>query len=296
MAEVSHGQRVRLDGLLRRQHGVLSLAQAADAGLPAHAVRSRIRAGHWQRLRRGVLLASALPPDDEALLRAAVLAHGEDAAASGLAAAWWHGLVGDLGWPVEITVPRSRAPGRQAGVRLRRRDLPAADLVELRHLWTTALPLTVIEAAVELGAEGPALLDRALQRRVRFPTLVRVHNRNLGRRGSTRAGELLIAASDRAASQAERRLIALLRSHRLTGWRQHYWLSGYELDVAFPVERVAIEVDGWAWHSTADRFATDRRRQNAVVLAGWTVLRFTWHDLTSRPDAVIAEIRRALNR
>jgi hypothetical protein len=46
--------------------------------------------------------------------------------------------------------------------------------------------------------------------------------------------------------------------------------------------------------SDVDRFAQDRVRQNALVLAGWTVLRFTWHDLMSRPQAVVAEIRAAL--
>jgi len=53
-------------------------------------------------------------------------------------------------------------------------------------------------------------------------------------------------------------------------------------------------VDGWAWHSTADRFRADRRRQNALILAGWTVLRFTWDDLVHRPDAVLAQICAAL--
>lgn len=33
---------------------------------------------------------------------------------------------------------------------------------------------------------------------------------------------------------------------------------------------------------------------NALVSAGWTVLRFTWHDLTSRPDYVLAQIKAAL--
>ena len=285
---------MRLDGLLRRQHGVLTLAQAREAGLSAHAVGSRVRSGRWQRLGRAVFLASELPPDGEAVLRAAVLGRGERATASGLAAAWWHGLIDELHRPVEVTVPRVGLRGSRPGVRLRRRDLAAADRVELRYLWTTALPLTVIEAAVQLGAEGPALLDRALQRRVRFPTVVRAHNRNLGRHGSARAGELLVAAADRAASQAERVLIALLRAHRITGWRRHYWLEGYELDVAFPAARVAIEVDGWAWHSSPERFRADRRRQNALVLAGWIVLRFTWHDLTARPAGVVARIRRAL--
>lgn len=67
----------------------------------------------------------------------------------------------------------------------------------------------------------------------------------------------------------------------------------YWIDVAFLTRRLAIEVDGWAWHSDVDRFAHDRR-QNALVLTGWTVLRFTWHDLTSRPQTVIAQIRAAV--
>ena len=63
-----------------------------------------------------------------------------------------------------------------------------------------------------------------------------------------------------------------------------------------PVVRrlVAIEIDGWAFHSDADTFRKDRARQNAIVLAGWTVLRFTWHDLTVRPSEVVADIRAAL--
>jgi very-short-patch-repair endonuclease len=61
--------------------------------------------------------------------------------------------------------------------------------------------------------------------------------------------------------------------------------------------KVAIEVDGWAWRVDADRFRTDRRKQNTlVVAAGWTVPRFTWHDLQKRPTQVVAEIRAALTR
>jgi hypothetical protein len=34
--------------------------------------------------------------------------------------------------------------------------------------------------------------------------------------------------------------------------------------------------------------------ERALVRAGWMPLRFTWHDLTQRPTAVVAEIRAAL--
>jgi len=60
--------------------------------------------------------------------------------------------------------------------------------------------------------------------------------------------------------------------------------------------RIVLEVDGMAWHSSADRFQRDRSRQNALVNAGWLVLRFTWADLTERPDTVLAEVRLATAR
>jgi very-short-patch-repair endonuclease len=57
---------------------------------------------------------------------------------------------------------------------------------------------------------------------------------------------------------------------------------------------VAIEFDGWAHHSDVERFRADRQKGNALVRAGWRLLRFTWHDLVNRPRYVIAEIRAAL--
>ncbi len=68
------------------------------------------------------------------------------------------------------------------------------------------------------------------------------------------------------------------------------------LDLAFPDRRLAIEIDGWAWHHNPERFQEDPRRQNALVAAGWTVLRFTWADLVERPEHVLATVVRILGR
>ena len=65
-------------------------------------------------------------------------------------------------------------------------------------------------------------------------------------------------------------------------------------DLVFRAERVVIELDGRAFHSTSERFERDRYRQNRLISAGWTVLRFTWRDLTRRPDYVIATVRRVV--
>lgn len=67
------------------------------------------------------------------------------------------------------------------------------------------------------------------------------------------------------------------------------------LDLAFPRERVVIEVDGWAYHRDVNAFRRDRSRQNALVLAGWTVVRVTWHDLVDRPEQVLAWILATLD-
>jgi very-short-patch-repair endonuclease len=147
-----------------------------------------------------------------------------------------------------------------------------------------------------LERRGAEFLDRALQRWVSHPALCRAHSRQLGSTGSRVAGDLLAAAGDRAGSAAERLLVRLLRTAGVTGWRLAHPVGSWTLDVAFRAERVAVEVDGWAWHWDAHRFGADRRRQNELVARGWTVLRFTWHDLHGEPDRVMAEIKAALAR
>ena len=45
-----------------------------------------------------------------------------------------------------------------------------------------------------------------------------------------------------------------------------------------------------------DVFVSDLRRQNRLVAAGWTVLRFTSADVLGRAHEVVVQIRRALGR
>jgi len=50
-----------------------------------------------------------------------------------------------------------------------------------------------------------------------------------------------------------------------------------------------------AYHGAA-RSQDDRTRQNRLVNAGCAVLRFTWQDLTERPDLVARQVLAALRR
>ncbi len=191
-------------------------------------------------------------------------------------------------------MPRSSNHPHRDGVRMRRRDLKRADVVERKGLRVTELSLTVIEAAVRRGG-GAQLMDSALQRHVELRQLWHAHLRNKGRHGSPAARRLLQAAADGARSEAERLLVRLLRAAGITGWKTNYPLGGYKIDVAFPKQKVAIETDGWAFHADPEVFVKDRQRQNKIALLGWQVLRFTWLDLTEYPQRVIAEIKAAIS-
>jgi len=102
--------------------------------------------------------------------------------------------------------------------------------------------------------------------------------------------------------ESERVLHSILTKAGLRGWSFNQEIraaSGRLLGIGDCVNlalKIVIEVDGWAWHTSADRFQRDRDRQNALVEAGWTVLRFTWLDVSTRPDYVATAIRRAMAR
>lgn len=290
---------VLIEELADSRDGVITLGEALRGGLTPRQVQHRVRTRQWTRLYPGVYLAGRREPDQRASTRAAVAWASSGAVASGLTAAWWWQLRDWAPAAAEVTVPRTRSRRGLADVVLRRRNLDPVDLVVLRGLPVTALPLTVLDAAAALGNDsGQPLVDRALQHRVSFAELHAAYCRSFGRHGSPWIGRVLRQAADGACSQAERVLHRLLRGAKIDGWVANHLvlLSGIEywIDVAFVARQLAVEVDGWAWHSDVDRFAHDRRRQNALVLAGWTVLRFTWHDLTSRPQTVIAQIRAAI--
>ncbi|MEC9322406.1 MAG: type IV toxin-antitoxin system AbiEi family antitoxin domain-containing protein [Actinomycetota bacterium] len=284
-----------LSDYLRRQDGVITSEQARAAGLSRRSVQRRVQSGQWRRCGRGVYFVDDRPFSDAARIRAAVWGHGPQAAASGLTAASWHGLTRFAPDIVEVTVPRDSHGRRHEGTRVRRRDLQRCDVIELKGMRVTSLSLTVVEAAAQRGG-GAKLLDTALQQRhVDLPGLWRTHLRNKGRTGAPRSRLLLQAAAGGAHSVAERILHQLLREAGIGGWKANYRVGGYRVDVGFAAQKVAIEVDGFAFHSHPDAFQIDRQRQNDLVLLGWQVLRFTWLDLTAYPDRVIALIRSAIS-
>lgn len=280
-----------IDDYLRRHDGVITLAQAERCGMSRYAVQRRVRSGHWKQCSRGVYFVDDRPFTDAARIRAEVWSYGSAATACGVAAAWWHNIISSAPDHVEVTVPLTKGSRSRWTSSVRRRDLAPADIVLRRSLRVTAIPLTVLEAVA--STHSRAIMDSALQRGVSLHQLHAAHVRNARRHGAAVAGRFLREASNGARSEAERLLVRLLRAAKISGWRANYPVCGYVVDVAFPEHKVAIEVDGWAFHNDRAAFQHDRTRQNRISLNGWKVLRFTWLDLTENPQRVIAEIAAA---
>jgi very-short-patch-repair endonuclease len=279
--------------LIARQDGLITTVQAVQHGLDESVLRRRARDQGWGRVAPRVYLAAGHRLTVRTRIRAAGLWGGDCATICGPAAAWWHGMLATAPTEIVVTVPRRLGLRGYPGVRIRRRDLSELDRIYVDGIWCSSAPLSALETAIALP-DGSAFLDRALQNHVRFDELYQAYCRNMGAYGATRIGSLVAAAADRADSAAERRLTAILRSAGLTGWQRGVPFDHWKLDFAFPDAKLAIEVDGWAYHSDVERFRADRRKGNALVRAGWKLLRFTWHDLTHRPEYVVAEIRSAL--
>ena len=285
--------------LAARQNGVFTVAQARAAGVSQHQLRDLKARGECIPIHPGVLRVVETPLTPAARIRAVYLWAGPPSWITGWAAAFWWGFVDRPPPAVTLAIPRNRRLRSTRGVIVARREVPPEDQSGYGGIGVTCLALTVLQAAVEMGPAGPTFLDRALQR-VGYAAVRAAHYRNLGCHGSMQAGRLLIAAADGAAAASERLLVRHLKAAAIRGWRLNHeiWIDGEKIviDLAFVEERVAVEVDGWAWHHTPERFQRDRTRQNALTRSGWSVLRFTWFDLTQRPAQVIAEIRAAVGQ
>ncbi|HEX6349901.1 MAG TPA: DUF559 domain-containing protein [Candidatus Dormibacteraeota bacterium] len=63
------------------------------------------------------------------------------------------------------------------------------------------------------------------------------------------------------------------------------------VDLYYPSVRLVIEYDG---STHRDSLVQDNRRQNALLQAGYRLLRFTAADVLGSPDAVVASVSTAL--
>jgi len=283
--------------LARRQHGALATWQLIGGGLSG-AQTSRLVAGGWlRRVHRGVYLVGPIH-GPLARLMAATLAVGDGTLLSHRFAAELWGVGPELCGAVEVTSVGRRGRSRDGITVHSARRLAPADATTHRGIPVTAPGRTLLDLATVIGRRD---LARAVEQAevldlLRGDWLDPLLTRNPRHRG-TRPLRAVTQAADPPAmtrSEAERRLLELVRAAGLPAPEVNHRLHGYEVDFAWPAHKLAVEVDGYAFHSSRSSFERDRRRDAHLIASGHRVSRVTWRQLTGEPEAVVALLAAAL--
>lgn len=285
----------RIRKILAEQDGVITLKQATAAGMSRSGVWRRVSRGIWEARATGVFRATDRLLTPRTRMRIAVAAAGPDAALCCRSAAFWHGLTGDFPPVVEVHSPtKGRHRAAVAGSLVHFHKIDDEDLTVVDGVRVTRIPLCLLRSAATLGSTP---IDNALLRnRVTLDELDAALARYSRRPGNPELRQLLRALRPGARSEAERVTVTLFDVHDITGWVANTTICGHLADFVFEEPKLIVEIDGFAFHRDAATFQRDRTKRNALIAAGWTVLNFTWDDITRRPDEVIAAINDALRR
>lgn len=278
------------------QHGVVTRAQLAAEGISRDVLDHRVHTRRLQPLHRGVYLVGPVAPQN-AREMAACLACGPCAYLSHRSAgALWGLLKRSARAPVDVAL-RSGVRKRP-GIRTYRIRTLQDDEVTGRHGIPVTTPArTLYDLA---GRLRPLALEKiiaeALARRLTSEEeLVEMVERRAGRRGVHRLRAALGQTGPAfTRSRAEELFLGLARRARIEEPQVNVTVGRHEVDFYWPRARLAVEVDGRAFHTSSRDFERDRRRDAELATHGIRVVRITWKQITSEPEAVLVRLGGAL--
>ena len=189
-----------------------------------------------------------------------------------------------------LTHVTARSDLRRPRINIHRSNLDSADHTKIQGIPVTRIARTLIDL-------DRVLDDRAFDRLVRDAMFKRRFDdarvrEALQRKRSRRLPGYL---HDHAGTQSglEDLLLRICDRHRIPRPQTQHGTNP-RVDFIWHDQNLVVEVDGWLAHGTRHAFQRDRTATNALQLAGYTVLRFTEHDLTQRPRTVAAQIKQVL--
>lgn len=274
-----------MGGVARRGALVAACGRAAvDAG---------VRSGDLVVLARGTY-ASAASADSARSMAAAlsgVLSHRSAALA-------WGWAVRSIPERPDVVVAKNRRvePSRASAVQLHRATLHPDDVVDGR----TSRDRTLVDCLRSLPlSEALAVADSALREGVPRSRLLAVARDARGP-GSPRVRRVAELADGRAANPFESALRATcldvpgLQVTPQVPIVEGRWLG--RPDLVDQRLRIAVEADSFAWHGDRVALRRDANRYNALVAAGWLVLRFSWEDVMHEATQVRAVLEEVVHR
>jgi len=282
--------------LAARHHGVVARRQLRSAGVSLDVVNRRVQTGRLRVLHRGVYLVGPVVAP-RTMEMAAILACGREAAVACWSAA---GL-----WVIVPAPPGRKAvevltehAHRRPGIRIHRVSVLRKDEVtRLDGIPITTPARTVFDLAKTATVRE---LERALAEALALRlTTRRKIRRLLERYPRARGSRALRALLDdgmpaRIRSEAEELFHTLVREAGLPLPRVNVRVAGFEVDFFWPDERLVVEIDGAAYHRSRLAFERDRRRDGALLAAGFRVYRVTWRQLQEQRLSAVARVAQLL--
>jgi predicted transcriptional regulator of viral defense system len=290
-----------------RQHAVVGFLQLCEPGLGARAIQLRAATGRLHRLYQAVysLVPRELLTRDGAFM-AAVLACGPDAAISYRSAAALHELRRTERSRIDVTIPQ-RSPRKHPGIDIHRSiTLAPADVTTIRNIPCTTVARTLLDLGqvvnrreVARACDQAEILDA-----FDLGQLLDQIDRNLPRLAAKRLRAVLdehYIGSTPTWSELEEEFVALCRDAGLPLPEVNVWITpddeepwSIRADFVWREQRLIVQTDGRGTHRTAQAFEHDRREDQRLIAAGWTVIRTTWRQVTRRPREVARTISRLL--
>jgi very-short-patch-repair endonuclease len=273
--------------VLHRRAGTARFAELR-ALVSARAIRTALADGAIRRIAKGVY---ALPPLPDPL----AAARAQGGLVSHLSAAVAHGFsVLDLPAKPQITVPR----GQHRRLSPIPCDLHWADKVSSDGLCTSKLQ-TVLDCARTLPFEAAlTVADSALRLGAVDRSQLLMAAAELTGPGSRRARRVAAAADGRSESPLESVLRSILIEAGIDGFEPQVVVRdgtfSARIELGHPGLLIALEADGFAYHSTRTALQRDCRRHVNLTLRGWRLLRFSWEDVMFDREWVVAAIRAAI--
>lgn len=290
---------------MRDNGGVLTRSEALALGMPSSTLQEWVNIGHLTLVGRGVYVLPGVLDAEPTLLRAATARL--DAVVSHESAARLHGIDGLDPSRITVSVPVRRS-NRFPGVIVHQlTDLIPEHTRPMFQMSATNPTRTIIDLAAVLP---PKLLAQCLDQAVRMKltTYERVAEmvESLARKGKpgiTKLRRILAVRLGRqyvSDSVMETRIFEFIVDGGLplpTTQFHAPWLKEVSgrIDLAYVPQEVLIEADSLRFHGTPEAFQADRTRDNLSQLSGWIFLRYTWDDITKRPDMIVYQIREALS-
>jgi very-short-patch-repair endonuclease len=296
---VSGARDARIALIAGAQRGRVATRQLRAAGISTSAIGRMVASGWLIPAHRGVFLVGHAAPVGLGDETSAVLALGDNAALSHLSAAILWGLLPDSSRDgrIHVVVPAGRRISA-AGVAIHRSRILERRDVQIRDGLPVVSPArALLDIAPQASSRQLELaFDRGIVDRVVRPADVAdVLQRAGGHRGRKRLATVLARQTEGTTmtrSEAEERVLALIRAARLPRPLCNAKVAGYEVDFFWPKQRLALEVDGFRFHSARGAFERDRRKDNELRKARVTTMRTTWWQVTEDSYALVADLAR----